>query len=418
MKKTKVIGIFGYNNTRLYDVKNLQNLAKKRFNAEILLIKEGISSADREVTPFCLDHKPEDPHITSILNEYLLSINLEMIVAMPFSDKGVIGAAHFANDMNLFGDDATTSLAMVDKKEFRVLEAVLMADALEYKIPFFDIANSEDEILRIYAKRRKFFIKPTSEGNSRGCMAINSLADVKAWLSQFRHLIPHGVICEEILSKNNEYSFDGVGNKFWITRKFTAEGAYRAEYQHIVPAPLNDDVRKRIHFHLEPLMKKLGSNGGAFHHEFFLLESGQIASVVPNRRPAGMWIWDLASWAHIDFDPWMRWMDHCVNGFSPKFELKPDGFAGIRAVIAKQNGVLKKLDMASMRAELFELFGEDNVRIAALKEVSQKVNSVPRDNSDFLGYVALRNKEYDRLLVSLEKANEIFIKYCEVLPCD
>ena len=174
-----------------------------------------------------------------------------------------------------------------------------------------------------------------------------------------------------------------------------------------------------IHSLLKPLLIELGSKGGAFHHEFFILKDGRIASVEPNRRPAGMWIWDLANWAFEDFDPWTRWTDRCLTDeTTSKILLRPKAFAGVRGLIAKKSGKIKFINRQKIEAGLEERFGSGNYRISFLKQPGSSVNSEPRDNADFLGYLALKNVCYEKLLIDLDDASRIFLSHLEVSSCE
>ena len=414
MNQNQVIAVFGYNNTRIYDLIKIRKMAEQKFGAALLLVKEAINQADRDMAPYCLDHAPEDPGVVTSCVAYLREHNLELIGCLPFSDKGVIGAAYVAKEFGLFGDDCASSFAMLDKSLFRKLEADLSVSSSAYKKPFFYKTHSEAEIRQVLSSEGAFFIKPTSEGNSRGCMKIGSQADLDQWLKENPAAPQAGVICEELLASSEEYSFDGVDGCYWITKKFTTTGAYRAEYQQIVPANFDDEQSRSLHEVLELLLGKLGSNGGAFHHEFFLLKDGRIASVEPNRRPAGMWIWDLAEWAFEGFDPWSRWVDRCSGKPRQEKTLQRQNYAGIRAVISRHNGILKKADLAAVEAELKEKFGEGKFRLSILKPPGSAIRSEPRDNSDFLAFVALKHPDYDVLLASLDQAYEIILKHLEI----
>ena len=415
MKTQNVVAIFGYNNSRIYDVNKIKDLVAKQCNAEILLIKESIDRQDLEVTPYCLDHRPEDPNISENLKSYLKEKSLNLVGCLPFSDKGVVGGAFAAKNLDLFGDDETSSFAMLDKSAFRQLEAAIQIDPTIYKKPFFELAHSASEIYSVLKTKGSFFIKPKAEGNSRGCMKIETEDDIARWLLENSACLNGGVICEEILSNENEYSFDGVAGAYWITQKFTTKGAYRAEYQHIIPAPLSKSVAEKVHSTLTPLLQKLGSRGGAFHHEFFLLNDGRVASVEPNRRPAGMWIWDLAAWAFDGYNPWVRWIDRCTNKPSNSTPLESTCFAGVRGVIANQSGCLSFINREKIEKELAERFGKENLKISFLKFENAQVRGIPRDNSDFLAFIALKNNVYEELVANLEIANGIFLKNIEVM---
>lgn len=417
MKMRKAVAVFGYNNTRIYDLIKIRKLARERLDAEILLIKEGITQADLDAVPYCLDHQPEDPASAPLVVNFLAAHGLKLVGCLALADKGVIGAAHTAKSFGLPGDDCESSFAMLDKKAFRQLEASLPMEQATYKKPFFLLAHSESEVRDVLKSKGAFFLKPVAEGNSRGCMKIESTMDLERWLAENRTSLKSGVICEELLSESDEYSFDGVAGAYWITKKFTTSGSFRAEYQHVVPAPFDAEKSRGIHQVLEPLLRSLGSNGSAFHHEFFLLKDERLASVEPNRRPAGMWIWDLASWAFEGFDPWTRWMDWCGGLRTENITLEAKNFAGVRAVISRQDGILSRVSKEKIEALLKGRFGEKNVRLSFLKAEGSPIRAEPRDNSDFLGFIALKHKNYEILLQNLEEANSTFLDNTEVKSC-
>ena len=259
-----VVALFGYNNTRLYDVQKIKSMLEKDFNARLLLIKEGITAEDLAVTPFCFDHKPEDPEIGPVLASFLEESNLKLLGCLPFSDKGVIGAAFASKYFGLFGDDSDSSPAMLDKSLFRKLEASIDLPSESYKKPFFSIAKNEADLFLTLKNSGPYFLKPTSEGNSRGCMKIEKPEDILVWLKDNKGNLEKIVICEEDLSHNKEYSFDGVAGHYWITEKFTTTGPYKAEYQQVVPAPFSDEVNLKTTTTLTNVIQLLGDRHSIF----------------------------------------------------------------------------------------------------------------------------------------------------------
>ncbi len=408
---TQAIAIFGYNNSRIYDVQKLRLLAADK-GAVIVLVKEGITEQDRAVTPYCFDAKPESPSLAKSLNDFLNHHNLKLMGCLPFSDKGVIGAAYVAREFGLFCDDELSAQAMLDKSKFRLLEKEYLIDSTLYRKPFFQRVDDIPSLQAFFKKIGVFFIKPASEGNSRGCMKITTSDELEGWIQDHGHYLCQGVMCEEYLSSGNEYSFDGVNGSYWITEKHTTNGAFRAEFQHIIPAPLAANMEAKIHKILRPLLKQLGSKGGAFHHEFFILPDQRLASVEPNRRPAGMWLWDLASWSFENFNPWKDWMDLCCGDRPGTKALKPVCYSGVRGVISNRTGSLESIDRKKIENQFNEVFGFGNYRLSFLKGEGSQVTDDPKDNSDFLGFVALRHENPDELKKQLALANKIF---CEAL---
>jgi hypothetical protein len=408
-----VVAIFGYNNSRLYDVIKLQRLVRERLGADILLVKDGLTEADYKVTPHCINWTPDDPKLSDILNIYLNLHQLRLIGCLPFSDKGVIGAAHVAENFGIVGDAASTAHAMLDKFAFRDLEAAINFDDSLYKKPFFCTLRSALELRAFLKTSGCFFLKPKAEGNSRGCMVIETDSDIDRWLAENPTALDKGVIIEEIINAS-EFSFDSVGGAHWITQKFTTTGRFRAEYQQIVPAPFPEDLTLQLQQVFMPLLAAMGSRGGAFHHEFFLLTDRRVASVEPNRRPAGMWIWDLAAWAFRDFDPWAVWVDWCAGHFTNSITLKQTAFAGVRGVIARCDGTLKLLDEEGARSVLSDRFGPENVRFAVFKNSGDTVRAEPRDNSDFIAFVAIRRASYEELVRALAEAEIVVLDHMKM----
>ena len=62
-----------------------------------------------------------------------------------------------------------------------------------------------------------------------------------------------------------------------------------------------------------------------------------------------------------------------------------------------------------------ERFGKENLKISFLKFENAQVRGIPRDNSDFLAFIALKNNVYEELVANLEIANGIFLKNIEVM---
>ncbi|MBK2124653.1 hypothetical protein, partial [Fangia hongkongensis] len=54
MKLQDVVIVFGYNNTRIYDIEKIKLLCWERFKAVILLCKDDINDQDRLITDYTL----------------------------------------------------------------------------------------------------------------------------------------------------------------------------------------------------------------------------------------------------------------------------------------------------------------------------------------------------------------------------
>lgn len=92
----------------------------------------------------------------------------------------------------------------------------------------------------------KAFIKPACEGASRGCRVIHHPSECdEAWqaLKAYRE---GGIVIEELIQNSSGIQLGCTSGSTWVTEKTTTEGAYRAEIQQVVPAPLAADVQARL----------------------------------------------------------------------------------------------------------------------------------------------------------------------------
>ena len=185
----------------------------------------------------------------------------------------------------------------------------------------------------------KAFIKPACEGASRGCRVIRHPSECdEAWqaLKPYRE---GGIVLEELIQNAREYSWDYVAGSTWITEKTTTEGAYRAEIQQVVPAPLAADVQARLKAAGRHMAGLVSRDNGAWHNEVFLRANRRTSAVETNMRPGGMHIWDLARQAFVDFDPWERWVRWAVEGQVDQPRPGARGYCGIRLLRATAGGI-------------------------------------------------------------------------------
>lgn len=408
---TNVVLIFGYNNTRIYDVKRLKNLSSQKLGAEILLCKDDISNADRELTPYTLQVSLKETaqdklkQLTVIIDEYLASKALTPVACLPFSDSGVPLGSYYAAYKNLPHDEpGEKALACLDKYIFRELEKNNVCPGW-YKRPIFQKTHSIEEAKNILENAgRSIFFKPTSEGNSRGCIRISSVNELEASTPLLEKYIKNGVIAEESIDDCKEYSFDGINGQYIITEKTTSTGACRVELQHILPAPLNKSDYDQLIEAGKFVQKVTGSNGGAVHHElFFNAESKNVYCVEPNRRPAGQKIWDAIDATYPGANYWEAWFDWASGNKQTIYEMKDNQiYTGIRMLTSKHNGILHKINKEALD-KLSNKVGMLVLEIS--KQESDTITSSPKDNSDFLGYFIFQRQssnELREMLITIE----------------
>jgi len=414
-----IVIIFGYNNTRLYDVERLRNLCKRSLNAEILLCKEKIAKQDSDLTPYTLQIDLEFKNKEIIerqmleINRYLSKNFLNPVACLPFSDKGIPLGSHFAKQRGLVHDDCDLSFACIDKYTFRQLEAKAKTPEW-YKKPFFKKIYSFGEAIKIITdKNFPLFFKPTTEGNSRGCIEIQSLDDLIKNKEILDNYFDQGVIVEECIKGFDEYSFDGVNGCYIITDKKTSNGYYRVETQHIIPAPLNPGHYSRLIEAGKIVAEISGSLNGAVHNELFLnKETGEVYCVEPNRRPGGLKIWDWIKIAFPGVDNWHSWVSWAANKKRNYiYPINNKYYVGCRMLKSPIDGMI-----STINREAKNLL-EDNehiIEIVFSKNEGHAVTSTLKDNSDFIGYFVCRAKTINDLNILLSKVEQEALKLVEI----
>ncbi|KFM73022.1 hypothetical protein X975_16553, partial [Stegodyphus mimosarum] len=414
----KVVAVFGYNNTRLYDVKKIKNilLAKK---IGIMLCKEGITDEDRNVSAYCFDTKLHGSHqeieqAYSNLQKWLSSQNIVIVGVLPFSDKGIVLASYVAEKMGLISDDYNTAVIGLDKFEFRKAEAN-MNTPVWYKKPRFRKVEQPSDLVQFYDEiGSPVFLKPTSEGNSRGCFLVNSLENMDVALENIKPYLNTGAIAEEYFSGCREFSFDTVAGRCWITEKETTSGNHKAEVQQIVPAPLPQEDYDRLIEAGKLVAKISGSKMGAVHNEFFLFPDRTVMAVEPNRRPAGMHIWDLAASA-FSINPFELWINWSI-GKQPVVDqaLRSQYYVGLRMIQASTDGIIKQIDNTGIN-KIKDNYNE-LLEVCLSKSLNQFVHKNPKDNSEFLGHIIVQHKDPKKLKLMLIQLSLRILQFVKVEP--
>lgn len=407
MNTTSCVVVVGYNGNRVGDIQKLRDLCKTLYNARLILVVERIQADDDQVADHVCSASlaPEDLIDSLELVAGCLSADRwKLIGVLPFSDRGVLLGAALASHFGLPGITPAEARAGLDKQIFRRLEASSATTPADYRPVFSARIESLGELRqRVVELGGKAFIKPACEGASRGCRVIHHPSECdEAWLA----LKPYregGIILEELIQNAREYSWDYVAGSTWVTEKTTTEGAYRAEIQQVVPAPLTTEVQARLAAAGQHMSALVSRDNGAYHNEIFLRTDGLTSAVETNMRPGGMHIWDLARLAFVDFDPWERWVRWAVEGQCHPYAPLARGFCGIRLLRAPAAGLLRYAPdieslAAALRIELLEgLYS---------RRVGDSVSALVKDNLSFIGHIVLFNEDYTQLSNDLLRLSE------------
>jgi hypothetical protein len=399
--------VVGYNGSRVHDIPKLRELCKSLYNARLILLVEKIQPGDDQVADHVCSTSLAEKDVPASLELVVGCLNADrwkLIGVLPFSDRGVLLGAALASHFGLPGITPAEARAGLDKQIFRQLEATAAAAPEDYRpIVSTRITSLPELRQRVIEMGGKAFIKPACEGASRGCRVIRHPSECdEAWqaLKPYRE---GGIVLEELIQNAREYSWDHVAGSTWITEKTTTDGAYRAEIQQVVPAPLPADAQARLMAAGRHMAGLVSQHNGAWHNEVFHRANHRTSAVETNMRPGGMHIWDLARKAFIDFDPWERWVRWAVEGHLDSHDPVPRGYCGIRLLRANAGGILRDVpDIQSLARSLnIEL-----VEAVLTKRIGDSVSALVKDNFSFIGHIVLFNEQYERLSLDLSRLAE------------
>ncbi len=406
-----IVIIFGYNNTRVYDIERLKKISHEILNADIMLCKEEITSVDTNITPYTLkinlaqyDDESLSRQIKEI-DEYISSQNFTVCACLPFSDKGIPLGSLYAKHKRLPHDNTERSMVCIDKYSFRILEKDA-ATPTWYKKPFFKKIHTLSEAEECIKNAiNPLFFKPVAEGNSRGCIEIKTFEDLNLNLDIISMYLEQGILIEECIKECDEFSFDGIDGNYIITEKKTSQGYYRVETQHILPAPLDAKLYERLMEAGKIVSEISGSQNGAVHNELFLNKlTGDVYCVEPNRRPAGLKLWDWIGVAFPGTNNWNAWVNWAAGKKNAADFGTQQFYVGCRMLQAHKAGKITKINNTIKE----QIQNHKNVYdIALTKFEGQIITNNLKDNSHFTGYIVCKSETIDDLRSMLEQMEKI-----------
>jgi len=415
MNTTSCVVVVGYNGSRVHDIQKLRDLCKSLYNARLILLVEKIQPYDDQVADHVCSTSLAEKDVAASLELVVGCLNADLwklIGVLPFSDRGVLLGAALANHFGLPGITPDEARAGLDKQIFRKLEAAATTSPEEYRPVYSARVESLHELReRVVELGGKAFIKPACEGASRGCRVIHHPSECdEAWqaLKPYRE---GGIVLEELIQNAREYSWDYVAGSTWVTEKTTTEGAYRAEIQQVVPAPLPVEVQARLMAAGRHMAGLVSQNNGAWHNEVFRRADGLTSAVETNMRPGGMHIWDLAKRAFVEFDPWERWVRWAVEGKAEQYEPVARGYCGIRLLRSPQGGILRVAPDIEALAHAMNI---ELVHGQYDKRIGDSVTALVQDNFSFIGHIVLFSERYEQLSDNLLRLAEAIESRVEV----
>lgn len=396
---SKFILIIDYNLSRYDDVMHISRYAKSQYNLETILVRHQPNENDLKITKHIINQNPRaDDFVSQVLND-LGEYQGSILSALTFSDDAVYKGAKIIESIGLKTDSSNLALHAFSKISYRDFEsknaAWLKPQGLW--IPESKTVSSFEEVEAFAKKHPNFVIKPAIEGNNRGVIKVTSDMDLVSVFSEVRHYVYDGLICEELISFPNEASFDGIGDFSFVTKKISLSSSkYPVEMGQIVYGnQLSSEVQ---------LIKNAGRLGnllvgqkrGPFHNEVKYDAERSLAAIVePNRRPAGMKIWDLAARV-FGFNLYEFWVDSLMLRDASRVIQKNDKAAAIFQLRAPVSGYLPQSTEIIQRALALTVFEASkygrgsSIEWFGARVIAQPgswIDIHPKDNSGFLAQI-------------------------------
>ncbi len=403
MNTKRNLVIVDYNLTRFLDVKMMTRHAWDKHGCGTILIRPNPQAHDAEVAHHIIDLDPRGEDFigkaTTALEPFLNTI----VAVLPFSDNAVKTGAALAENLGKAADSSELAQSAYSKISYRQQEEKLarLFQAQGVFTPQFQVVFDELQ-LKVFAARCKngFVLKPSCEGNNRGVLRLSKDSNLEEAFEEVKPYLKDGLICEELIDFEEEYSFDGIGHLNWVTEKISLSTRYPVEKGQIVPAVKSLGTISAVKRGGRLANILVGQKNGPFHNELkYDPVTGRSAVIEPNRRPAGMKIWHLAERVYgINFFHLL--VDQLITGELPEQLPQPRGVAAIRELMAPHEGILaQEVSNPEFAGELFNKIKDrfpvnltwSEFRITAMP--GSMVTTTPKDNSGFMAEVCLYSRD-------------------------
>ncbi len=402
--------IVDYNLSRVDDVRAMSAYARERHGVRTILVRSNPGERDRALCDVVLDADPRRADFVERALRLLEPYRTALAGGIVFSDDAVHCGALLLERLGLGVDDAESARAAASKAVYRERETAMreLMNAQGMFVPSYRTIRTAHEVASFAAAHPAgFVVKPACEGNNRGVVVVRGGEDPRAALHEAARYLDDGVICEELIPYDREFSYDGLGDLAFITEKVSATGRYPVEIAQLLPAKLTRTERSAIERAGRLANLIVGQRNGPFHNEIKLARDASSAAVVePNRRPAGMRIWQLAECVY-GINLFERWVDAVLGEGAGDPLPEPRGFAATIMLGVPFDGRLRHGDRPSESESLARM--SDALRathllprgcepewfdFAWLRESGDcDVRAIPHDNGDFVARVCLRLAE-------------------------
>lgn len=397
--------IIDYNLSRIEDVKAIRQYVSDQYEMALILIRPKPDKADFIVADQVIDLNPLHRNFVTDALSQLKNLPYTICAGLVFSDNAVHNGAALLEALDLYTDSATLAHNAFCKFEYREQEQKIrsLLEAQKLFVPNYQEINDAITLQRFIDKNPQgIVIKPKQEGNNRGVIVLQNPDEIERnkALAEVDIYMSAGVIAEQLIPYNCEYSFDGIGEHHFITEKFSIRGRYPVEIGQLVPAAITPSRASAIINAGRLANLIVGQSKGAFHNEILVSDNNEYAAVVEaNRRPAGMKIWTLASLV-FQQNLYARWVDSVIAPDIQPPPLIPCGSAMtimLPPVMPMLAGFILnnlefliedlKVDFKSHYPDVFTTI--EWVHCDAIASESKFLHFPPRDNSDFIAALVI-----------------------------
>lgn len=135
-------------------------------------------------------------------------------------------------------------------------------------------------------------VKPTDRSGSRGITKVSCMDEIaKAVEASVKDSFEKMAIIEEYI-EGDEYSCECISYKgehhiLAVTKKYTTGNPHYIETGHLEPAPLDEDIYKKIYETIPKALTALQIQNGASHSEFKVTPEGEVRIIEIGSRMGG-----------------------------------------------------------------------------------------------------------------------------------
>ena len=414
IEQRKALIIVDYNLSRVNDVKTIRDYAARQHNLLTVLVRPNPLKHDFDIADYVIDADPLVSEFVERARAQLVELPCSLVAGLVFSDNAIVQGARLLESLQLPCDSSELAVNAFCKYRYRETENTLkpLLNAQSIFVPAVaEIHNRKTLKSFVDAHGNGVVIKPKAEGNNRGVILLRnpSVAEIDSALEEVAPYMASGVIVEECIPYLDEYSYDGIGGQYFLTEKFSTKGRYPVEFGQLVPAVVSQDRHQAIVRAGRAANLLVGQNHGAFHNEILVAEDNSKAGIVePNRRPAGMKIWSLASRV-FDQNLYEQWVDSALGYVNSEGMLATNAGAMMVMLPAPRDMYRTELreDIGFYVELLHQQFAQQFPQYSntiiwsdyePVAPPMQRIYSPPRDNGDFLASVVLTSSDGAQVL--------------------